>query len=62
MTVNEGKLWNCWIHCYNATFDWQICYYLLKASVQTNEAHKQIKIKSRLQFSFLISKLRGFEF
>ena len=24
MTVYDNKLWNCWIHCHTATFDWQI--------------------------------------
>ena len=43
MTVYGGKLWNCWIHCYNATFDWQICNFLLKVAVHWHLAFWCIK-------------------
>ena len=48
---------------YNITFDWQIYNFLLKASVQTLLANKEIKTKSGIKFCLeIISKLKGFEF
>ena len=37
----------------NAKFDWQIYNFLLKASVQTLSANKEIERKSGLRFCFL---------
>ena len=59
-TVYDGKLWNCWIHCYNATFQWQIYNFLLKASVQTFVSNKEIKSKSGLYFCFLFLNWKVF--
>ena len=36
MTSYDGKLWKCWIHCYNATFDWHKFTKSLWTLFQTN--------------------------
>ena len=57
----SGKLWKCWIHCYNATFDWQIYNFLLKASIRTFSAQQRNKKKKKKGiFLFLVYKLEGF--
>ena len=58
--MHDSKLWNCWIHCYNATFDWHIYNPLLKASVHTLLANKDIKRKFGLRFCFLFLNWKVF--
>ena len=66
-TWNDSLWWqtisNSWIHCYNnnnATFDWQMYNFIIKASVQTLVANKEIKRKSGLGFCFLFLKWKVF--